>query len=202
MKSNNMQFGIRQLLAVILVAAFVFTGLALWKARGDEQKAQVQKLRANDFAVGYKLKPSSVRAKVADKLGIDMVAKPKDLAANSASNVPIPMDDLIAMKSTEHLVFNVTGISDQDLARLDELPNLKHLNLSSTRISDEGISNISDLNLISLHIEKLDITDACTESLAEIKSLKWISVTTGTFSDAAIDTLQKRLPSCKIHLAK
>lgn len=201
MKLRKPRFTILQCLAITLVCALACTGIALWKRRGYEQRKLVEKLENQEVAVSYKLQSSGLLASVAKTVGPDMVVEPKEFFVNSPQNQSVPMNDLLTMKSAEHLALNTSGVTDDDLKRLTELPNLKHLNLSSTTVSDAGIANLVDLNLISLHIQNLAITDGCIESLGHIKSLKWISVTKGTFSADAIERLQDTLPQCTINLA-
>ena len=183
------------------VVAILLAIAMQWIRRAEDQKSQLDELRANRTAIGYKLPPKGIQKMIGDKIGVDMVAKPKELFLNSRSDEPVDMASVTAVDSLEHLVFGMTGVTDDDLCELVKLKKLKHLNVSSTKISDVGIANLTDLKVVSLHIEHLDITDASIHSLSKIKSLKWISVTKGTFSQEAVSNLKELLPECEIHLA-
>ena len=201
MAKSRFKFKIRSLLAMTATAAILLGFAMHWVRRAENQKAQLDALREERAAVGYKLPKNGIQQTIGDKIGVDMVAQPKELFLNSRPDEPVDMASIIAVDTIEHLVFNMTGVTDDDLGELHKMKNLKYLNVSSTKVSDAGISNITDLNLISLHIEHLNLTDACIDSLSKIKSLKWISATKGTFSQEAVKDLKSQLPECEIHLA-
>ena len=180
------------------VVALLCGLLAHWMTRAKTQKEQLAELNATGTNIGYKVAPNSIKGKLAEQIGIDMVAPPKEFFCNSPRHQAVDMDAILKHESVEHLVFNLTGIQDDDLNKLAQMPNLKHLNLSSTDISDDGVANLANLELISLHLQKLDLTDACIDSVTKIDTLKFLCVTKGTFSKETIAKLKKHLPDCEI----
>lgn len=82
-------------------------------------------------------------------------------------------------------------ITDSDIAELARLPNLAHLDLSLTRISDHGLDQlrnapaITDLNLYSDEL----ITDAGLSALKSWKHLKRLSVRGTKITDTTLQHL-------------
>ena len=196
---TKLQFRIRSIAVVTTAIALLCALITQWFSLGRAQTRRLDELRKDGINVGYKIPPNSVHRKVAEMIGNDLVASPKELFFNSPHDERIEMNSFLQIKTIDHLVFNTTGIQDEDLKRLEELPNLMHLNLSSTSITDAGIEHLRNLNLISLHLEKLVISDNCIEAIADIRSLKWLGITTGTFSNDALAKLNNSLPGCQIN---
>ena len=196
---TKFQFRIRSIALIATAIAILCALITHWISLGRAQTRRLDELRKDGINVGYKIPPNSVHRKVAEMLGNDVVASPKELFFNSPHDERIDMNSFLQIKTIDHLVFNTTGIQDEDLKRLEELPNLMHLNLSSTSITDAGIEHLRNLNLISLHVERLAISDNCIEAIAGIRSLKWLSITSGTFSIDALAKLNNSLPGCHIN---
>ncbi len=61
-------------------------------------------------------------------------------------------------------------VTDKDLALLQGLPNLRHLNLEHTSVTDAGMKDVARCtNLVSLYVSWTGVTDA---GLAELRNLK------------------------------
>jgi Leucine Rich repeat len=68
-----------------------------------------------------------------------------------------------------------TKISNNGLVHLKNIPRLTHLTLKNTKISNEGIFHLRKLeNLISLNLEGLSITDKTLKNLKELRNLKYL----------------------------
>lgn len=196
---TKLQFRIRSIALATTAIAVLCAIIVHWISLGRAQSKQMAELHKDGVSVGYKFSPDSVQGKIAQMLGNNLVASPKELFFNSPHDERIDMNAFVLMKTVDHLAFNTTGIQDEDLKRLEELPNLKHLNLSSTSITDEGIEHLKNLKLISLHVEGPAISDNCVDAIAAIESLKWLSITSGAFSNETIAKLNRALPGCQIN---
>ena len=196
---TKLQFRIRSIALATTAIALLCAIITHWFSLGRAQTKRLEELRKDGINVGYKVPPNSVQGKVAEMLGNDVVASPKELFFNSPHDERIDMNSFLQIKTIDHLVFNTTGIQDDDLKRLVELPNLMHLSLSSTSITDAGVEHLRNLNLISLHLERLAISDNCVDAIACIQSLKWLSISRGTFSNDSLAKLNISLPGCQIN---
>jgi Leucine-rich repeat (LRR) protein len=100
----------------------------------------------------------------------------------------------VTRDQTGHIVsvdLRASWITDSDIAELARLPNLAHLDLSLTRISDHGLDQlknapaITDLNL---YFDEL-ITDAGLSALKGWKHLKRLSVRGTKITDTTLQHL-------------
>jgi Leucine-rich repeat (LRR) protein len=82
-------------------------------------------------------------------------------------------------------------ITDSDLAELARLPNLTHLDLSLTRISDHGLEQLKDATAsteLNLYSDEL-VTDAGLSALKGWKHLKRLSVRGTKITDTTLQHL-------------
>ena len=189
------------MLAATLLS-LVFALIAAWRMRGEEQRKLVAEQQKIGAAVSYAIEPDSVIAQAADALGVDMVASPKELFVNTRPGTPVDIEGIVAITSLEHLAFCATGLVDDDLPHLKKLPELKFLNLSSTAVTDRGVADLTNLRLITLHLEQTAISDAAAESLAKIKTLKYLCLDEGAMSESALKRIREALPDCKVNLVE
>jgi len=202
MKRALPRFRIKTLLIATSLIAVACAMLAAWRTIAHEQRGLVTKQEELGAAVNYALKPESMTAKAAEVVGVDMVASPKELFVNTPPGAPVDIEGIVAIKSLEHLAFCATGLQDADLPYLKHLPKLKFLNLSSTDITNRGIEYLTNLRLISLHLEQTRISDAAAASLAKIETLRYLCVDEGAMSDSALQKIRSTLPDCTIKETK
>jgi hypothetical protein len=74
------------------------------------------------------------------------------------------------------LSLNNTHVTDELLAGIGLLPELRSLGIANTKVSAEGLSHLSGRSLISLTIDTSQVDEASVESLAALKGLRHIEV--------------------------
>jgi hypothetical protein len=77
--------------------------------------------------------------------------------------------------------------TDQDLADLRDLPNLRHLRLQHTQITDAGVKRIGRLtHLVSLYVADTKISDAGLAELKDLQGLKELRLSKSAITDAGL----------------
>jgi internalin A len=82
-----------------------------------------------------------------------------------------------------------TWVTDSDLRRLNQLPDLSYLDLSQTRITDQGMQEIKHLaNVVELNLRFAEyVTDEGLAALKEWKKLKRLNVQGTKASDTTLE---------------
>jgi hypothetical protein len=81
-------------------------------------------------------------------------------------------------------------IADRDLALLREVPGLRHLNLTRTRISDAGLFHVSKLPALEiLLLGGTDITDEGFEMLESLAELQQLNLTNTGITDRGLRSI-------------
>jgi hypothetical protein len=95
-------------------------------------------------------------------------------------------------------LFNSAG-DDQTLRLLDELPELRSLRLTGTRVSDAGLVRLKRWTALeSLYIDGAFITDRTLTHIALAKQLKRVHLRWANVSDEAVGRLREALPGAEI----
>ncbi len=89
------------------------------------------------------------------------------------------LSPLASLKRLEHLFLCKRDMCDSDLGFIGELPNLQYLEF------------LAGPNPI--HKQGSSVTDACAESIRRAKSLRWLRIDHGNFSDRFIDAITQDL---------
>jgi hypothetical protein len=138
--------------------------------------------------IGYASLQQKSAASGADAKAIASIEKSGGLVIKIAQN-----DD------REEVNFKLQGpaIKDENLAPLQDLSNLVHLDLGKTAITDAGLANLKGLTkLTELHLEETKITDKGIANLKDLKSLEYLNLYGTAITDAGLDQL-KDLPNLK-----
>lgn len=94
-------------------------------------------------------------------------------------------DDFFA--TVHGIVIDGTEATDETMADLASLPNLKSVYLRQTLVTDEGIANLAKASdLETLHLDSSRITDAGLGNLKNLKHLKNLILTGTQFTDVGI----------------
>jgi hypothetical protein len=91
-------------------------------------------------------------------------------------------------------------LTDESLACLRHLPDLKELRLGASQasISDEGLIHLRSLSHVeSLELGKTQVTDSGLKSLATLKSLKSLRLESAKITSTGISELARDLPNLK-----
>lgn len=159
------------------------------------------------------------------------LAQLKQLERLSLDALPIADGDISELGTLNHLQelsLSETNITDQGLAALGNFVELSRLHLNHTAITDRGIAAVAGwarltslslngcrqltdavlpplarLPLDSLRISGVDeISDKGLLRLTVVRSLRRVEVSTGQFSAGTRQTLEAKLPGCKVHLVE
>ena len=97
------------------------------------------------------------------------------------------------------LVIRGSGIGNQELSQLPELPELERLEIYNTNVNGPGLSRLaSQSRLRELRIDDVDIGDADLEFLADADQLTWITFAGTEVTRGGARGLFEQLPNCLI----
>lgn len=84
------------------------------------------------------------------------------------------------------------GLRDDALHAFLEFPRLRHLSLSWTQITDDGVAILSRLEqLESLAISSPHISDAAMDDVVKFKNIEWLSLGGTQIGDASVSRLRE-----------
>jgi hypothetical protein len=99
----------------------------------------------------------------------------------------------------ENVSVRDTSFSDQEMPYVLRLRDLRFLYLTRSRITDEGLADIGNLDrLEGLNLVGTSIGDSSVEELKKLKRLEWLNIGATNISDAAARELQTALPDCDV----
>ena len=110
------------------------------------------------------------------------------------------LKSLLAKVRPVGLDFSGSEISDRGLRELpSEQSRLRLLDLSFTRVGDEGLKTVASLSeLRHLSLIGCKVTDCGTNSLARLRQLREIYLAKTAVSSQAAEQLRRRIPMCRI----
>lgn len=92
-----------------------------------------------------------------------------------------------------------SGVDDKSVAVVAELPQLRTLDLSMTSVTDAGLVHVGAAKrLRRLRLNHTAVTDEGLERLAALTNLQTLDVEGTRVTDAGAKRLKKRLPQCEI----
>jgi hypothetical protein len=89
-------------------------------------------------------------------------------------------------------------VTDDWLLHLEPLTGLEHVYLKCPRITDDGLSHLSRLNLRELNLEGSRVTDVSLVSLQNFTQLSYLNLSGTGVTNSGITQLQQALPNCQI----
>jgi len=90
------------------------------------------------------------------------------------------------------------NITNAGLEHLKGLTNLEILNLYGTRVTDEGLRHLQNMQRLRALILSPQITDAGLEHLEGLAGLRTLEITGTQITDAGVERLEQALPNCEI----
>ena len=91
------------------------------------------------------------------------------------------------------------GFSDEGLALLAGLPDLRGLSLIGTRTTDDGLAHLAGLQgLEVIYLEDTEVTDAGLNQFARMSSLGELRVSGGRITEAGLGRLRRTSPKLKV----
>ena len=95
--------------------------------------------------------------------------------------------------------FREREFSDDDLKELRWFPDLDHLNLAGTRVTDAGLPYVARLKCLQiLDLSGTGITDEAVPHLLQLTKLWLLELHATAATDAAVSRLRCGLPRCRI----
>ena len=93
-----------------------------------------------------------------------------------------------------------TKITDEGLKDLAKLQNLKTLFLGGTKITDAGLKEVTKLQKLKwLDLVNTQITDAGLKELVKLRDLQLLDLYGTKITDTGFAELEKAMPNCKIY---
>lgn len=100
----------------------------------------------------------------------------------------------------EHLRLDATAITDKHLDKLSQLTSLERLSLYRTRITDGSCEHLAKItSLRTLSLDQTRITNAGLKALQDLPELKSLSVWKTAVTDAGADEFLKAKPEIKLN---
>jgi len=92
-----------------------------------------------------------------------------------------------------------TKVSDEGMAHIGKLGRLTHLNLNRTGVTDAGLKHLGDMRSLEwLNLYGTGVTDAALADLAKHKRLKALYIWNTKITGEGADKLRKALPDAKV----
>ncbi|MBZ0189556.1 MAG: hypothetical protein K8F91_25140 [Candidatus Obscuribacterales bacterium] len=102
--------------------------------------------------------------------------------------------------NAEKIVFDYYEMTDDSLAYLASMKQLKTLSLSFTRISDKGLAHLTGLPLLDLSLVETAVTDQGLKELGKINSLRFLDLSATDITDRGLPYLRPLSSLSDIHL--
>jgi hypothetical protein len=169
-----LQFSLRTLLAIMLVACCLMGWVAFKRGQAAEQRAAYKLIVAKGGSTNFG--PES--------------ARPPWLQW-------ILGEDIAAQRGC--IEFGDSGVTDADLAQLSSLRQLQRLSLNNNPITDRGLAHLSKLSgLKYLSLDQTNVTDDGLESLRACQFLEFLSLCRTRTTTGGVQSLRTALPSLTI----
>jgi len=92
-----------------------------------------------------------------------------------------------------------TGVTDEGLKSIAQMPNLRKLQLEGANITDAGLKHLSGLkNLTDLILNNTKVTDAGMEAVSQIPKLQNLTLFGTKVTETGVGTLKRAKPDLKI----
>ena len=90
-------------------------------------------------------------------------------------------------------------MANDDLKKLKQLSSIEYLDLSRTRVGDEGVTHLAELPKLShLNLRDTNVSDESIEQLARMTNLEQLYLWGSQFTRSGVLALQERLPETAI----
>jgi hypothetical protein len=100
-----------------------------------------------------------------------------------------------------HLDLCGPGITDKTMARVGRMRSLRSLDLQDTKVTDHGVAKLTGLkNLRYLQFYRVPVTDACLVEVRKLPKLENLSFLMTNVHKRAVDALQKERPGLKVQI--
>jgi hypothetical protein len=201
---NVLPFGAFLAFPVWLVGLMRLFGLDLWESRFLVAINWILNALAKTFLLGVVLAvlthPKSHRD-LADqpRQPHGASAQEDDLDAIEEMGGEYDVDEGSPGTPVVRVSFSGKPVGDAALVRLKNLPQLRTLELGSTRITDAGLTNLKGLtSLQTLDLSRTGVSDAGLAALKGLNQLQRLVLTGTQVTNAGVQDLQRALPRVNI----
>lgn len=109
------------------------------------------------------------------------------------------LEQLKYLNDVRFVSFNSSAFADGHVKYLDDLTNLRDLQLNGTNISEIGLQHIAQRHrLKQLTLNDTSIDDRAVDALVTMKSLRTLHVYHTGLSSQGLSRLRSELPNCEI----
>jgi hypothetical protein len=189
-----------------------FTALALWLgwqvSRSQRQQAALRSLQSAILVWDYQMTGQGLDAWDLDKTsGATWFVGP---SGESLFNRVVGLvtlyglsDEALAaiadLSDLRMLNLSNSGVDDESIAVVAELSQLRTLDLSMTSVTDAGLGHVgAATSLRRLRLNHTAVTDQGLESLAALTNLQTLDVEGTSVTEAGAQRLKTRLPHCEV----
>lgn len=207
---RRFQFGLRSLLAMVLLVAVACSWLGVKVEQARKQKAVVEALKRHcviveytwvyDNRLSFLAAPGPAPIWLRELLGEDFFHDV--IEVKTCGDTGFRDDDLAyvaELTSLRSLMLFRDQVTDTGLEHLQGLTHLRQLFLDGTQITDEGLVHLKGLtSLVELSLWQTKVTDEGLEHLKELPNLTYLYLEGTQVTDAGVEGLQEALP--KLHV--
>ncbi len=162
--AKNRDFLILGFVAVLIIGGFILLTFKLI----DQEDTHVRNVEKVKIAEGFSY----------DQIGSDEAEQ----TLHGLINKPSPRNSAD---------FSTLNFTDEMMKRVATIKELKSLDVSHTKVTDEGLKRIVKLPLVELELVQCAITDEGLKSVAKIKTLEKLNISETAVSDAGVPDLLK-----------
>ncbi len=179
------QYSLRSLMLLVLVVSLGMSWVAVKIKRARQQERAVEELRKSGVYVWY-----------------DYQVEQSGKAPYTGPPGPAWLRNLLGENFFATLVggnFASPSVTDANLESLEELTQLRDLNLNGTQVTDAGLKHLKGLtHLQKLYLSFTQVTDAGLEHLEGLSQLQTLDLSVTRVTDEGVKRLQQALPNCEI----
>jgi hypothetical protein len=200
------QWSLRTLIAVMIIVAVI---LAFWVASAQRQRRAVAEIERLGGHVEYDfddegLEEPSAPAWAVELFGIDYFAHVVGVGLSGGrgdtvgNKILARVEDLPRLKWLE---MDGGGATDAGMVHVRNLTDLERLGLHGTWVGDEGLAHLSKITrLTSLNLSGSNVTDAGLKRLTHLKRLRTFYIFVGPrwgISEEGLAAFLKEMPSIR-----
>lgn len=182
------QFRISMLLAAILVVSLLLSW-CIWNIEQSKRQEEIGRiLEGAGSIVAYEdvelTFPQKIRAFLGERIAHRVLTS-------------VLVNEQLVNADGEVVDSGWRNFGDDEAAYLEELPNLKVLSLSNTRIGDAGLTHLKELTSIeTLYLNNTKLSDAGLEHLNGLTGLKVLHLKNTQVTSEGVKKLQTAQPNC------